>query len=120
MTLLRINAKGTIKLPTDFCKKAGIKARDYLVITIKRGRILMTPLASFDQDIQDDLLELNDPKLHRAIQRSSKSFQAGKTRPAMELLNKISTEAKRQGLHPLSMRELDAEIRTYRRKRLKE
>src|SRR5581483_4428414 len=107
MTLLRIDAKGSIKLPADLCKKAGIKAGHYLVITAKRNKILLTPLASFDQDAQDDFLELNDAQIKRDIQKSGKGFGARKTRPAMELLNMISNEAKRKGVPSLSMREID-------------
>lgn len=52
-----------------------------------------TPLAAvMDIDEFEDYLELNDPKVRRAIELSSEDFRAGRFRPAEELLNELRRE----------------------------
>ncbi len=48
-----------------------------------------------DIDEFEDYLELNDPKVRRDIEQSTKEFREGKGRPARELLTELEEE-KRQ------------------------
>ena len=55
-----------------------------------------TPLAAvMDIDEFEDYLELNDPRVQRDIEQSTKEFREGKGRPARELLTELEEE-KRQ------------------------
>ena len=55
-----------------------------------------TPLAAvMDIDEFEDYLELNDPKVRRDIEQSTKEFREGKGRPAREFLTELEEE-KRQ------------------------
>ena len=55
-----------------------------------------TPLAAvMDIDEFEDYLELNDPKVRRDIEQSTKEFREGKGRPGRELLTELEEE-KRQ------------------------
>ena len=45
-----------------------------------------------DIDEFEDYLELNDPKVQRAIRKSTEEFRAGKSRPAQELLAELRRE----------------------------
>src|SRR5438309_1030153 len=53
-----------------------------------------TPLAAvMDIDEFEDYLELNDPKVRRDIEQSTKEFREGKGRPAREFLAELEAEA---------------------------
>jgi len=52
-----------------------------------------TPLAAvMDIDEFEDYLEVNDPKVRRAIELSNEDFRAGRFRPAEELLRELRRE----------------------------
>jgi prevent-host-death family protein len=52
-----------------------------------------TPLAAvMDIDEFEDYLEVNDPKVRKAIELSNEDFRAGRFRPAEELLNELRRE----------------------------
>ena len=52
-----------------------------------------TPLAAvMDIDEFEDYLELNDPKVRRDIEQSTKEFREGKGRPAREFLAELEAE----------------------------
>jgi AbrB family looped-hinge helix DNA binding protein len=85
MTLIRIKANGQITLPIALRKQAGIKAGDWLVISVRKGAIALTPLSRFA--------------------------------PTPRVLRQIQEEAKRKGTNRLTMRQIDQEIRAYRKDR---
>ncbi len=55
-----------------------------------------TPLvAVMDIDEFEDYLELNDPKVQRDIEQSTKEFREGKGRPVSELLEKLEQDERK-------------------------
>ena len=68
------------------------RTKEYVILK-KDGK----PIAGMmDIDEFEDYLELNDPKVRRAIEKSSEEFRAGKSRPAREFLAELQAVERRK------------------------
>lgn len=96
-----MNSKASPNVRTIPMTKARNKLGD-LVKRVQRNKEYVilekagVPVAGImDIDEFEDYLELNDPKVRRAIEKSNEDIRAGRTRPARELLAELRGEKKR-------------------------
>ena len=59
MSLIKINPKGQVTIPTELRRRAGLNAGDLLDAKLERGKLTLTPRTSLDRDIAESLDDLH-------------------------------------------------------------
>jgi AbrB family looped-hinge helix DNA binding protein len=58
MSLVKLNIKGQVTLPSSLRERAGLDAGDLLEIKLEKGKITLTPQSLVDQHLEEGLEDI--------------------------------------------------------------
>jgi AbrB family looped-hinge helix DNA binding protein len=91
MSLIRVNPKGQVTIPTRLRERVGLNTGDFVEARLERGKITLTPQTLLDRDIAESLQDVKSGRTYGpfdTVEEMTRSLKSHRRRGATKRSNR--------------------------------